>query len=100
MAPPFSLEGQAFVSDTIFDGLAGEAIPNQAVETLLCHLITGFEESLGLGLPPVEAIALVASWLATEISRLPEREPRQEGPTLKIENPISPMLRFENVPAS
>jgi hypothetical protein len=74
MAGLLSLEEQDFVSDTIFDGLTEETLPNQAVETLLRHVITGFEESLSLGLPPAEAISLVANWLATEISRLREAD--------------------------
>ena len=80
MDRPFGLEDQAFVPDTIFDGLAGETLPTQAVETLLRHLITGFEEAVDLGLPPAEAISVVATWLATEIPRLREMEPRQEDP--------------------
>lgn len=56
--------------EELFAGSMNLATPQNAVETLQSHMIVGFEEALHLGLPPMEALGQVLSWVASEMARI------------------------------
>jgi hypothetical protein len=62
--------------DLLFPRHEDALVKGQAEEALQSHIITGFEEALGLGMPPMEALSQVLSWVATEMARLHASEPR------------------------
>jgi hypothetical protein len=56
--------------EEFFAGSLVVATSQKAVEALHTHLIVGFEEALGLGLAPMEALGQVLSWVACEMARV------------------------------
>ena len=56
--------------EEFFAGSLVVATSHKAVEALHTHLIVGFEEALGLGLAPMEALSQVLSWVACEMARV------------------------------
>ncbi len=47
-----------------------EKIVGTAEDALQSHIIIGFEEALGLGMPPMEALSHVLCWVAYEMARI------------------------------
>jgi hypothetical protein len=52
-----------------------------AEEALHSHLIIGFEEALGLGMSPMEALGHVLCWVASEMARIRTAQGPQGTPT-------------------
>lgn len=44
-------------------------VSDKATNLLQSHLITGFEAALELGMPPQDALAIILSWVSTELGR-------------------------------
>jgi hypothetical protein len=60
--------------NNLFPG-QGEALAfAKAEEALQSHLIMGFKEALDLGMPQMEALSRVLSWVACEIARVNSSE--------------------------
>lgn len=57
--------------------------PNRikAEDALLSHLIVGFEEALGGGVSPMEALGQVLHWVASEMYRIQTITPLHEDNT-------------------
>lgn len=53
-------------------------VSEKAINILQSHLITGFEAALDLGLPPQDALAVILSWVSSELGRA-EMEHRSNG---------------------
>ena len=56
--------------EEFFAGPLVVAASQKAVDALHTHLIVGFEEALGLGMAPMEALSQVLSWVACEMARV------------------------------
>ncbi len=46
------------------------SLRGKAEEALHSHMIAGFEEALGLGMSPMEALGQVLCWVASEMARI------------------------------
>ncbi len=57
-------------ADRLFPSQPLESRQDKAEEVLNSHLITGFEEALSLGMPPLEAFGHVLNWVASEMARI------------------------------
>lgn len=64
--------------DNLFPEPPADAVAAKAEEALHSHMIIGFEEALGLGMPPMEALSHVLCWVATEMARLNAGQQRPE----------------------
>lgn len=49
------------------------AAPKKAADILQSHLISGFEAAVEQGMHPADALAIVLSWAAAELSRVGDR---------------------------
>lgn len=56
--------------DNLFPRQPDDFPQGNAEEALHSHLIIGFEEALGLGMPPMEALGHVLCWVASEMARI------------------------------
>jgi hypothetical protein len=56
--------------DKLFPSQAGDASQVKAEHALQSHMIAGFEEALDMGMPRMEALGSILSWVATEMARL------------------------------
>ena len=65
--------------DSLFPDQPDVAPRSKAEEVLQSHLITGFEEALSLGMPPMEALGLVLCWVASEMARIKTAQDAQGG---------------------
>ncbi len=57
-------------ADELFPSRPQPLIPKKAADMLESHLITGFEAALEQGVKPADALALVLSWVSSEMVRL------------------------------
>ena len=56
--------------DNLFPRQPDDFRQGNAEEALHSHLIIGFEEALGLGMPLMEALGHVLCWVASEMARI------------------------------
>lgn len=56
--------------DELFPDRQDAAPHAKAADVLLSHMIAGFEESLGLGMPPMDALCQILYWVTAEMSRI------------------------------
>ena len=56
--------------DNLFPNQTHDTLRGKAEEVLHSHLITGFEEALAFGMPPMEALGQVLCWVASEIAHI------------------------------
>ena len=54
----------------LFQGLSHQDSTADARGLLDCALITGYEQAIQDGLPPLDALSMILNWVAGEISRL------------------------------
>lgn len=74
--------------DSLFPREPHDCPRGKAEEALHSHLIIGFEEALGLGMPPMEALGHVLCWVASEMARIKTGQGPQSGtptPLLKAD---------------
>ncbi len=68
--------------DSLFPPQPFDPLRGKAEEVLQSHMIIGFEEALGLGMSPVEALGHVLYWVASEMVRLKTGQvPQSTGST-------------------
>ena len=60
--------------DSLFPSNSQNCPKGKAEEALQSHMIIGFEEAIGLGMPPVEALSQVLCWVASEMVRIKTAE--------------------------
>jgi hypothetical protein len=65
--------------DNLFPRQPDDFGQGNAEEALQSHLIIGFEEALGLGMPPMEALGHVLCWVASEMARIRTAQGAQGG---------------------
>ena len=65
--------------DNLFPRQPDDFRQGNAEEALHSHLIIGFEEALGLGMPPMEALGHVLCWVASEMARIRTAQGAQGG---------------------
>ncbi len=56
--------------DSLFPRHGEAAARGTAEEALQSHMIVGFEEALGLGLTPMEALSQILCWVSSEMTRI------------------------------
>ena len=56
--------------DELFHQHPSDARRHRAEEALQSQVIVGFEQAIALGVPPLEALAFMLSWVATEMARI------------------------------
>ena len=56
--------------DNLFPRQGCDSLRGKAEEALQSHMIAGFEEALGLGMSPMEALGQVLCWVASEMARI------------------------------
>lgn len=68
--------------DNLFPIQPGDSLRGKAEEALHSHMIAGFEEALGLGMSPMEALGQVLCWVASEMARIKSaQDPEDTAPT-------------------
>ncbi len=72
--------------DNLFPHQPCDSLRGKAEEVLHSHMITGFEEALGLGMSPMEALGQVLCWVASEMVRIKTAQgPEDTASTLSPE---------------
>ena len=66
--------------DSLFPRQPDDFPRGKAEEALHSHLIIGFEEALGHGMPPMEALGHVLCWVASEMARIRTEQCPQDTP--------------------
>ena len=68
--------------DNLFPMQPCDSLRGKAEEALHSHMIAGFEEALGLGMSPMEALGQVLCWVASEMARIKTaQEPEDNAST-------------------
>jgi len=63
--------------DNLFPNQTHDFLRGKAEEALHSHLMIGFEEALGFGMPPMEALGQVLCWVASEIAHIKTEQATQ-----------------------
>ena len=56
--------------DELFPDNPATSAHAKAADVLLSHMIMGFEESLDLGMPPMDALSQILHWVSAEMTRI------------------------------
>lgn len=70
-------------TDSLFPRQTADALRVKAEEELHSRLIISFEEAIALGMPPLEALSQVLSWVSLEIARIQASQFERGAPSAK-----------------
>ena len=56
--------------EALFPGQPEPLLPRKAADILQSHLINGFETALEQGMRPADALAVILSWVSSEMARV------------------------------
>jgi hypothetical protein len=92
------MKSQLITPANLFLGLTSIAPCCEVAETFQSTLIIGNEQAIEDGLPPMNALASILSWVAEEVGRL-SAEARTDSLTTQLpEFPLSAILSLAEMP--